>query len=109
MRAFRNRQLSLLKEQLDDELEEVLAQMKARKWPRVVFGTLCRLVSAAIPRAAGVAAGTSLEIIGGASTLAHVVPDAYDQTRSRKRRTAHPLAYAALARDKLSSVPSTRS
>lgn len=92
----------LLTDELTDELAEVQARMRPQ-WPRLVFGTLCNVLGAAIPVGAALATG-ALPVAGAALPgLMNAVYSAQAAVRSSGETQRHPLAYAALARERLAA------
>jgi hypothetical protein len=69
--------------------------MQERRWPKVVFGTVCGVAALGV--------GTGLAVATGGAAIALAVPGvvkgAYDVVEGvRKRDPSHsPVAYAALA------------
>jgi hypothetical protein len=100
---LRERKLVVLTEELQAELEEVEARMNARSWPRLVFGTLCGVLGAAIPVGAALATGAIPAAAAGAPGLASAVYSARQAMRREGDFENAPLAYAALARDRLAT------
>lgn len=100
---LRERKLVVLTEELQAELEEVEARMNARSWPRLVFGTLCGVLGAAIPVGAALATGAIPAAAAGAPGLASAVYSARQAMRRGEDLENAPLAYAALARERLAA------
>jgi hypothetical protein len=98
---IRAAKLELFTEQVADDLKGLEAEMRARKWPRLVFGALCGVVSAAIPVAASAATGALPVAAAGVPSLAGAIYSAHAAMGSHKDFLQHPLAYAALARERL--------
>jgi hypothetical protein len=92
--ALRQRRAELFRDELMDQLDEVSARMKPR-WPRIVFGTLCGVVAAAVPVATAVAGGAALAAAGAAPGLASAVYAAFGGTAQDWHGSS--VAYAALA------------
>jgi hypothetical protein len=99
---IRAAKLRLFHEQLEDDIKGLEASMRARRWPRLVFGALCGVVSAAIPVAASAVTGALPIAAAGIPSLAAAIYSAREAAGSRKDFLRHPLAYAALARGQLS-------
>jgi uncharacterized protein DUF6236 len=100
---LRERRVLILTEELQAELEEVEARMNARSWPRLVFGTLCGVLGAAIPVGAALATGAIPAAAAGAPGLASAVYSARQAMRGGEDFENAPLAYAALARQHLAT------
>jgi hypothetical protein len=100
---LRERKLVVLTEELQAELEEVEARMNARSWPRLVFGTLCGVLGAAIPVGAALATGAIPAAAAGAPGLASAVYAARQAMGRGEDFEGAPLAYAALARERLAA------
>lgn len=82
----------MLNDELEDELEEVTGRMHARKWPGLVFGTLCTIAAAAMPLGTTLTAGATLGTAAAAPGLAGAIYSAYRQTGSDKKERNAPLA-----------------
>jgi hypothetical protein len=91
---LRQRRAELFRDELTDQLDEVSARMKPR-WPRIVFGTLCGVVAAAVPVATAVAGGAALAAASAAPGLASAVYAAFGGTAEDWQGSS--VAYAALA------------
>lgn len=100
---LRERKLLILTEELQAELEEVEARMHARSWPRLVFGTLCGVLGAAIPVGTALATGAIPAAAAGAPGLASAIYSARQAMRRGANLENAPLAYAALAREHLAA------
>lgn len=100
---LRERRLLILTEELQAELEEVEARMQSRNWPRLVFGTFCGVLGAAIPVGAALATGAIPVAAAGAPGLVSAVYSAMDSMRSGDEFRRSPMAYAALAREHLAA------
>jgi hypothetical protein len=101
---LRERKFLVLTEELQAELEEVEARMRERNWPRLVFGTLCSVLGAAIPVGTALATGALPVAAAGAPGLASAVYSAKQAMRGRRDFEQAPLAYAALARERLATT-----
>jgi hypothetical protein len=99
--SIRNAKLRLFKEELADELQEIEGRMRGRRWPRLVFGTLCGVVGAAIPVGTAAATGAVPLAAAGLPGLAKAAYEAFGAVNSRKDFLREPLAYAALVRERL--------
>jgi hypothetical protein len=93
----RRERARILRDELIREREEIVAAMKARRWPRIAFGAVAGVVAAA----PGVVAPF---FIGGGVAAAAVaapgaIPAAYGAVEALRRPNAgaKPLAYAAFA------------
>ncbi|MEK6274349.1 MAG: DUF6236 family protein [Actinomycetota bacterium] len=95
----RLRQKSLTEARLRSEVEEISAEMTERRWPKVIFGTVCGLVGV------GTAAGAAVVTGGAGIALAApgLIGAAYAAVEGFPARKvpSSPLAYAALARTNL--------
>ena len=100
---LRERKLLILTEELQAELDEVEVRMNDRRWPRIVFGTLCGVLGAAIPVGAALATGAIPAAAAGAPGLASAVYAARQAMRGGEDFENAPLAYAALARKRLAT------
>ncbi|MEW6182617.1 MAG: hypothetical protein AB1500_05485 [Bacillota bacterium] len=75
--------------------------MHERKWPRIVFGTLCGLLAAAMPGARAVAAGDAVSALTALPGLVTAVYSAFKGAPNQKDVLHSPLAFAALAQERL--------
>ena len=91
---------SILTAELQDQLAEIEGQMRPQ-WPKLVFGTLCNVLGAAIPVGAAVATGALPVAAGGVPGLMNAVYTAQAAVRRPGEVRKNPLAYAALAREHL--------
>jgi hypothetical protein len=95
----RLRQKALAEERLRREVEEIAGAMASRRWPKLIFGTICGL---------GAAGATAAAAATGWAPFALAVPGlvkgAYEAIRDFPRRDIpnSPLAFAALTRTRLS-------
>jgi hypothetical protein len=97
---LRQRRAELFRDDLADQLEEVSARMTPR-WPRIIFGTLCGVVAAAVPVAGAVAGGAALAVAGAAPGLASAVYAAFGDSKQDWQGSS--VAYAALAQNRFRS------
>lgn len=97
----RNKRVRLLKGELEKEISELRARMHERKWPRIVFGTLCGLLAAAIPGARAVATGDVTSALKALPGLVTAIYTAFSGTTNQGEILRSPLAYAALAQERL--------
>jgi hypothetical protein len=97
----RNEKLHLLKGELDEEISELRAKMHEQQWPRIVFGTLCGLLAAAIPGARAVATGDITQALEALPGLVTAIYSAFSGTTNQREILRSPLAYAALAQERL--------
>ena len=89
----------LFMDELADEIAEIQVRMQP-KWTKLVFGTLCGVLGAAIPVGAALATG-ALPVAGAALPgLMNAVYSAQAAVRRSGDTGRHPLAYAALARER---------
>lgn len=91
----RAREKRLTEERLRQQVEELAAAMRQRRWPRILFGTMAGLASVAATGAAALGTG------GAALAFAApgVISGAYAAFEGfpRRRTPSSPLAFAALA------------
>lgn len=83
---LRERQLSLFKEEMQEEIEDIKNKMKESRWPQIVFGRLCALL-APIP------------VVGTAPSILNAIYTAFGS--GAEANTNAPLAYAAYAQREL--------
>jgi len=93
--------IRLFKDELQDEIEEIEARMHERRWPRVVFGTLCGVFAAAVPGIQAVATGDATPALTALPGLVCAIYSAFKESPIQKEILRSPLAYAALARERL--------
>jgi hypothetical protein len=98
---LRARRAELFRDELADQVEEIGARMQHR-WPRIVFGTLCGVLAAAVPVGTAAAGGALLASAVGVPGLAAAVYSAFDGGKSDWRDNS--VAYAALAQSKLGDL-----
>jgi hypothetical protein len=94
---LRDRKAALFADELQDQLAEISGRMR-RRWPRIVFGTLCGVLAAAVPLASAAVGGAALAAAGAAPGLASAVYAAFGDTKDDWR--GNSVAYAALARER---------
>jgi hypothetical protein len=97
--ALRQRRAELFRDELADQLDEIRGRMKPQ-WPRIVFGTLCGVVAAAVPFATAVAGGAAVAAAGATPGLASAVYAAFGGDKADWQGS--PVAYAALAQSRFS-------
>jgi len=97
----RNKKISLLKDELKEEISELRARMRERKWPQIVFGSLCGLLAAAIPGAEAVSTGDVTSALKTLPGLVVAIYSAYSGAKDQREILRSPLAYAALAQERL--------
>lgn len=97
---MRNERVRLFKEESADERDEIAARMRERNWSRIVFGTFCALV-AAMDGAEAIATGDIIEALKALSSLIGAIYLAFSGTPKQQEILRSPLAYAALAQQRL--------
>ena len=88
--------------QLKVQADEIAGAMQARRWPRIVFGTVCSLVGCLIPAVQLRAGMDPFSGLGAGAGLANAVYNAFGD-RAQSEMLQRPMAYAALARTHLRS------
>src|SRR5262249_26242771 len=83
-----------------ERLSEISPRMNERRWPRLVFGSLCGILAAAVPVAGAAMGGAALAGAAGAPGLASAVYAAFGGHKEPGWEESY-LAYAALARQRL--------
>jgi hypothetical protein len=96
----RSKKLALYKEELEEGTREIQARMHERRWHKIVFGTVCGLVAAAIPGAKAAVTGDVTDLSLQAPAFVAAVYRGISDFRP-KRDMSSPLAYAALAHEQL--------
>ena len=89
--------LSRLEDELREQVDEIRARMDQRRWPKIVFGTLCGLVAAAIPGVGAAIAGSATAASLAAPGLVSAMYTGIPALRRGEAHMQKPLAYAALA------------
>ncbi|MHC1729377.1 MAG: DUF6236 family protein [Syntrophobacteraceae bacterium] len=98
---LRTRKLKSIEAGLKAAKDEVISKMHERRWPGIVFGTLCGLSAAAIPGARAVATGDMVSSLAALPGLIGAIYTAFKGIKeARQRMPRTPLAYAALAQDR---------
>jgi len=98
---LRDRKLCLLQDGLREQIDEIQARMNERKWPRIVFGTFCELVAAAIPGAEAIATGNTISALKTLPGLVAAIYSVLNESTNQDKILCSPLAYAALAQKRL--------
>jgi hypothetical protein len=94
---LRQRRAELFRDGLQEHVLEIGGRMK-RRWPRIIFGTLCGVLAAATPVAGAVAGGATLAAATGVPGLASAIYAAFGGTKDDWR--GNSVAYAALAQER---------
>jgi len=94
---LRERRAELFRDELEDQVSEIGGRMKQRRWPRIVFGTLCGVLAAATPVATAAAGGAAIAAAGGVPGLASAIYAAFGGEKNDWR--GNSVAYAALAQE----------
>jgi hypothetical protein len=94
---LRERRAELFRDDLADQVSEIGGRMK-RRWPRIVFGTLCGVLAAATPVATAAAGGAAVAAVGGVPGLASAIYAAFGGAKEDWR--GNSVAYAALAQER---------
>ncbi|HET6695720.1 MAG TPA: hypothetical protein VFG85_04385 [Gaiellaceae bacterium] len=90
----------ILTSELQDQVAEIQGLMRPR-WTKLVFGTLCSVLGAAIPVGVAAATGALPIAAAGLPGLANAAYTAQAAVRGPGEARNSPLAYAALARQHL--------
>jgi len=98
----RNERVRILKREMEEEISELRARMNEREWPRIVFGTFCGLLAAAIPGVRGVVTGDVTSALEALPGLVTAIYSAFSGTTNQRKILDSPLAYAALAQEQIS-------
>ena len=101
----RAQRLSLLKKELKEDITELRSKMHERNWPRIVFGTLCGISTGAIPCIEAAVTGNVASALKAIPGLATAIYCAFRESTPRKQVLKSPLAYVALAQEKLELDP----
>jgi hypothetical protein len=88
----------LVRRELADGVEELRARMSERRWPRIVFGTICGVLAATVPGAQALAGGS---VVAAGLAVPSAASGLYALLAGGRREPAGPLAYAALAQERL--------
>lgn len=98
---LRTERLGLVTAQLRQEAEELRARMREANWRGIVFGTFCSLAAAAFPVGAGVVTGQPVIAAGSVPGLVNAIYNAFRESQQQRQIIESPLAYAALAQERL--------
>jgi hypothetical protein len=99
--ATRQRRLELFRRRLKDEIYEIRARMHERRWPGIVFGTVCGVAAAAAPLATAATAGAAAPALISVPGLLNGVYAAFRDLKRDGDFRNSPVAYAALAQEHL--------
>lgn len=98
---LRDRKLCLLQDELKEKINEIQARMNEKRWPRIVFGTFCGLLAAAIPGAEAIATGNIISALKVLPGLITAIYSAFSGATNQDEILRSPLAYVALAQEQL--------
>lgn len=98
---LRDYKVRLFRDELIEERNEIQARMHERKWPRILFGTVCGLVAAAIPGGEAIATGDFTSALKALPGLVTAIYSAFSGATNQNEILRSPLAYAALAQERL--------
>ena len=98
---LRQRRAELFRDELQEQVSEIGGRMK-RRWPRIIFGTLCGVLAAATPVAGAVAGGATVAAASGVPGLASAIYAAFGG--EKKDWHGNSVAYAALAQEQFSRL-----
>lgn len=102
---LREERIKLLLKDSEQEAFELARRMQERRWPGILFGTVCSLTTAALT---GVEAAFTGSPAWGAVAIPAVITAAHTALAERRNRDRwladRPLAYAAIAKEKLGST-----
>lgn len=91
---LRQRRAELFRDEMQERVSEIGAHLK-RRWPRIVFGTLCGVLAAATPVGTALAGGATVAAVTGVPGLAAAVYAAFGGEKNDWR--GNSVAYATLA------------
>jgi hypothetical protein len=97
----RTERVQLFREELRDEIGELRARMSQRGWHRIHLGTLLTLLAPAIAGPVAIATGDTAASATALAGIAAVVYNAFRDQAQRPEIMRSPLAYAALAQERL--------
>lgn len=98
---LRDYKVHLFKDELTEEIEEIRTRMHEIRWPRVLFGTVCGLLASAIPGAEAIATGNITSALKALPGLVTAIYSAFSGAMNQNKILSSPLAYAALAQERL--------
>jgi hypothetical protein len=99
---LRRRQIELIRRDLKEQLEEISRRMTENMWQRIGWGTLLAVSGTATTALDPTASGFA--IAGGVMSLVGAAYDAIESASKRKTLLSTPMAYAALAQQKLGDI-----
>jgi hypothetical protein len=99
---LRDYKVRLFRDELIEGRNEIQARMHERKWPRILFGTVCGLVAAAIPGAEAIATGNITSAVKALPGIVTAIYSAFSGATNQNEILRSPLAYAALVQERLS-------
>ena len=101
----RNERVQIFKTQTKERINEIVAKMNERRWPRIILGGVCGVVAAAIPGISAIVTSNQLVAAAALPGLVSAIYSAFTGLPDKQRQVLHdPLAYAVYARRRF-SVP----
>jgi hypothetical protein len=93
--GVRARGQTLTEEQLRLDIDGIAAEMRQRRWPKILFGTIAGLAAVAATGAAAIGTGGAAVVLAAPG----VISGAYAAVQGlpQRQRSRSPLAYAAMA------------
>lgn len=98
---IRQQRLALLKDEFRQEVTELRSKMNELNWPRITFGSLCGIAAGAIPGIDAVLTADVTSALKAVPGLATAIYCAFSGSSRQKEILSSPLAYVALAQEKL--------
>lgn len=100
---LRDRKIHHYRQKLEEDVNEVKALMRERRWPRIVLGSLCGFLVKSIPAAGAAAATGDLRaLLSAVPPLVKAIYEAYQGEKKHLDEVKKsPLAYAAVAQEKI--------
>jgi hypothetical protein len=101
--GLREARMRMIKDELDAEAREIQAQMHIRGWRRIEFGSVCGLGATALTAGAAAQGEPVTAAAAGGLLLLKALYEVRKQFRGGREYLKQPLAYAALARESLTT------
>jgi len=91
--------IKIFKEQTSEQIDEIVARMNEKRWPKIMCGGVCSIVAAAIPGVGAITTGEPSLAMLALPGLVSAIYSAFQGMPNQQRNILRePLAYAAFAR-----------
>jgi hypothetical protein len=101
---LRAQSIAAIKDNLKDQIDEILRRMQENKWKRIGLGTLLAVVAAGFLVADATVSGGVLSVAGNTLGLTSAAYMAFDGARTPKDLLSRPMAYGALVSRQLAKA-----